>query len=209
MLESGGASLAAWHPQAIFLDRDGTINRERADYVKSWQEYEWLPGARAALAGLAQLGAPVIIVTNQSAVGRGILDLGDLDAIHERVRAEAAAAGGRIDHFLICPHDPAAQCECRKPKPGLLLQAAARYNLNLAHCLMIGDSITDLLASAAAGCPCILVRTGRQGVALDALVAELGGKPAGTLIADDLGAVVALLLAADPVTLDAVEASCE
>lgn len=160
-------------PQAIFLDRDGTLNRERADYVKSWQEYEWLPGALDALAMLAALDAPILVVTNQSAIGRGILDFGVLHTIHARARAEAQAAGGRLDDFLVCPHAPAAGCACRKPRPGLLLQAAARYNLDLRKCVFVGDSLTDMQAAAAAGCLCILVRTGRQGPALAAALAAL------------------------------------
>ena len=181
-------------PQAIFLDRDGTINRERADYVKCWQEYEWLPGALEALALLAQQNIPIFIVSNQSAVGRGILDVSVLDAIHAQVRAEAASAGGRIDQFFVCPHAPAEQCRCRKPQPGLLLQAAAQYHLDLARCVFIGDSVTDLLAGAAAGCRCLLVRTGRQGETLPDLVAALGGALARTPILPDLGAAVRQLL---------------
>lgn len=160
-------------PQAVFLDRDGTLNRERADYVKSWQEYEWLPGALDALAVLATLGVPLLVVTNQSAIGRGILDAGVLHAIHAQAQAEAQAAGGRLDDFLICPHAPADSCACRKPKPGLLLDAAMRYNLDLRRCLLIGDSTTDMQAAAAAGCAWLLVRTGRQGPTLDAALPAL------------------------------------
>ncbi len=197
MREQEAAAAGARFPQAIFLDRDGTINRERADYVKSWHEYEWLPGAQEALALLAQQGAPILIVTNQSAVGRGILEMSTLDAIHAQVQVEAAAAGGRIDRFFVCPHTPAQQCGCRKPQPGLLQQAAAQYNLDLARCVMIGDAITDLQAAAAAGCPCILVRTGRQGASLSALVAALPGPLAQTPILDDLGSAARQLLAVD------------
>lgn len=196
MREPARALPAGLPPQAIFLDRDGTINRERADYVKCWAEYEWLPGAQAALAVLAQLSLPVFIVTNQSAIGRGILSRQALDAMHEQVRAEAAAAGGRIDHFLVCPHTPAEQCACRKPQPGLLQQAAAEYGLDLARCVFIGDSITDLQAGVAAGCTCILVRTGRQGQALDGMVAALTGQAALTPVVDDLGVAVRRLVAA-------------
>jgi D-glycero-D-manno-heptose 1,7-bisphosphate phosphatase len=164
-------------PQAIFLDRDGTINRERADYVKTWQEYEWLPGALSALAALAKLEVPILVVTNQSVVGRGILAAGALQAIHAQARAEALAAGGRLDDFLICPHAPADLCACRKPKPGLLLEAAARYNLDLRRCVFVGDSITDMQAAVAAGCAWLLVRTGRQGATLDAVLAAMLAEP--------------------------------
>lgn len=160
-------------PQAVFLDRDGTLNRERADYVKSWQEYEWLPGALNALAVLSTLEVPILVVTNQSAIGRGILHPEALHAIHAQVRAEAQAAGGRLDDFLVCPHAPADGCACRKPKPGLLLEAAVRYNLDLRRCLFIGDSLTDMHAAEAAGCAWLLVRTGRQGPILDGALAAL------------------------------------
>ena len=162
-----------FRPQAIFLDRDGTLNRERADYVKSWQEYEWLPGALDALAVLATLEVPILVVTNQSAIGRGILDPGVLHAIHAKAQAEALAAGGRLDDFLICPHAPTDGCACRKPKPGLLLDAAVRYNLDLRRCLFVGDSITDMQAAEAAGCAWQLVRTGRQGPTLDGALSAL------------------------------------
>jgi D-glycero-D-manno-heptose 1,7-bisphosphate phosphatase len=208
MRDQGRGLRTGLPPQAIFLDRDGTINRERADYVKCWPEYEWLPGALAALALLAQLDIPILIVTNQSAVGRGILSMSALAAMHERVRAEAAAAGGRIDQFLVCPHAPDEQCACRKPQPGLLQQAAAEYGFDLARCVLIGDSITDLGAGEAAGCNTILVRTGRQGQALDDMVAALTGQAALTPIVDDLAAAVRLLTAAR-VSLNLSEASFE
>ncbi len=163
--------VAPGRPQAVFLDRDGTINRERADYVKSWQEYEWLPGALTALAALAKLEVPILVVTNQSVVGRGILGTSALQAIHANVRAEALAAGGRLDDFFVCTHAPADQCACRKPKPGLLQEAAARYDLDLGRCVFVGDSITDMQAAQAAGCAWLLVRTGRQGATLDAALA--------------------------------------
>lgn len=199
-------------PQAIFLDRDGTINRERADYVKSWQEYEWLPGALAALAALAKLHVPVFVVTNQSVVGRGILDTSALQAIHTRVRADVLAMDGRLDEFLICPHAPTDQCACRKPKPGLLLEAAARYELDLERCVLVGDSITDMQAAQSAGCAWLLVRTGRQGATLDATLAaidtvQVTERVTGSAAEINYGQVVDDLSAA--VKLIAAEAACD
>jgi D-glycero-D-manno-heptose 1,7-bisphosphate phosphatase len=190
--------------QAVFLDRDGTINRERADYVKSWQEYEWLPGALAALTALARFEVPIFVVTNQSALGRGILEAGALDAIHAHLRAEVEAVGGRIDGFLICPHAPQDRCACRKPQPGLLLEAARRYHLELGRCVFVGDTVTDMQAAMAAGCSSILVRTGRQGQQLDALLAgiETGGRQV-TIVAD-LSAAVDLIT-----SLSAHDLHCE
>jgi D-glycero-D-manno-heptose 1,7-bisphosphate phosphatase len=194
--------------QAVLLDRDGTLNRERADYVKSWQEFEWLPGAVDALALLATLAVPVLVITNQSSVGRGILDLSALHSIHAQARAEALAAGGRLDDFLICPHAPSDGCTCRKPKPGLLLQAAVRYSLDLQDCVFVGDSLTDMQAAEAAGCAWLLVRTGRQGTVLDAALRSLRTEPdpgcrtpgsvetAFAQVVDDLDAAAKLIAAA-------------
>jgi D-glycero-D-manno-heptose 1,7-bisphosphate phosphatase len=183
-------------PQAIFLDRDGTINRERADYVKGWEEYEWLPGALDALAALAKLDIPILVMTNQSAVGRGILEADALAAIHARVQAQAATAGGRLDAFFVCPHAPADHCNCRKPQPGLLLAAAQQYNLDLSRCVFVGDSLTDMQAAEAAGCMWLLVRTGRQGSQLDAMVASSHDESFFAQVIDDLAAAVKLIAAA-------------
>ncbi len=193
-------------PQAVLLDRDGTINRERADYVKSWAEYEWLPGALPALVALAELDVPILVVTNQSAVGRGILTMRDLDALHEQVRSEAAGAGARLNEFFVCPHTPADRCTCRKPEPGLFLAAAAQYGLDLGRCVFVGDSVTDYQAAYAAGCPCVLLRSGRQGSVLDDLVEGLGCIAKPLQIVDDLGAAAVLIIAASGLK---VEAICE
>lgn len=149
--------------QAILLDRDGVINRERADYVKCWEELDILPGALAALRRLAAVPVPICVVTNQSAIGRKLVAAQTVDAIHRRLAARVAAQGGRIDAFFVCPHHPDAGCACRKPQPGLLLQAAQRFGLDLRRCILVGDSFTDHLAAAAVHCPSILVQSGRQG----------------------------------------------
>lgn len=156
--------------QAIFLDRDGVINQERPDYVKCWQEFEFLPGSLDALELLAQLDLPIAVITNQSVIGRGIVDRQVVDDIHEQMLSRIHAHGGRIDQIFVCPHHPDAGCECRKPRPGLLLQAQDMFNVDLSECLFVGDSITDFLAAQAAGCQSILVRSGRQGDQLDALI---------------------------------------
>lgn len=155
--------------QAIFLDRDGVINRERADYVKSWDEFELLPGALLAIGKLATLGVPIIVLTNQSAIGRGLVSSATVNAIHARLQEQVAAAGGRIDAFYLCPHHPEEGCHCRKPQPGLLLQAAADFNLTLNLCVFVGDSITDYQAAKAVGCQSLLVASGRQGAWLESL----------------------------------------
>lgn len=159
--------------QGILLDRDGVINRERSDYVKSWQEFEWLPGVLPALASLATLALPICVLTNQSAIGRGIVIASQIDEIHWRLQRCVRDAGGRIDAFFVCPHHPDARCECRKPKPGLLYQAAHTFALDLRNCVFVGDSITDYQAALAAGCHAILVRSGLQGASLEDRLAAL------------------------------------
>jgi len=156
--------------QAIFLDRDGVINRERADYVKSWHEVELLPGVLTALARLAHIDGPIFVITNQSAIGRGLVTRETVDDIHRRLQGIVVAAGGRLDGFYLCPHHPDDGCACRKPRPGLLQQAAQDHNLMLEKCLFVGDAITDFQAARAAGCAGLLVRSGRQGARLDELL---------------------------------------
>lgn len=158
--------------QAIFLDRDGVINQERSDYVKAWSEFEFLPGVLFALRDLAMLGLPIIVLTNQSVIGRGIVAQAAIEMIHKQARAQIVQAGGRVDAFFLCPHHPDEQCLCRKPKPGLLLQAAATFTLQLSECIFIGDSITDALAAQAVGCQSLLVASGRQSKQLPELLAE-------------------------------------
>lgn len=175
--------------QAIFLDRDGVINRERADYVKSWGEFEFLPGALSAIAHLATLNIPLLVITNQSAVGRGIIQIETVHKIHANLRAEVRAAGGRIDGFYICPHHPNDDCNCRKPRPGLLLQAAEQFQLDLSECLFIGDSITDFQAARAVCCRAMLLKSGRQGKQLQTWLA---GHPDVPLM-DDLSTAVAAM----------------
>lgn len=174
--------------QAVLLDRDGVINAERADYVKSWDELYVLPRVLPALQQLAQRSVPICVLTNQSAIGRRIVEAATVDKIHQRLAALVAANDGRIDEFFICPHHPDAQCTCRKPQPGLLLQAAQRFNLDLARCVFIGDAVTDYGAAVAAGCPSILVETGRQGPRLR----ELLGESVPPIVADLFDAVALL-----------------
>lgn len=158
--------------QAIFVDRDGVINRERRDYVKSWDEFIFLPGALTALQRLAALDLPILMVTNQSAIGRGRVSAAKIAVIHTHMEAAITKAGGRVDQVYHCPHRPDEGCVCRKPAPGLLLQAARDYGLELERCLFIGDAVTDAMAAHAAGCHAILVRSGRQGAQLTSLVAR-------------------------------------
>lgn len=146
---------------AIFLDRDGVINENLPHYVKSWDEVHILPGALDALRTLRQTSFAVVVVTNQSAVNRGLLSLAVLHDVHARLQAVIADAGGQLDAIYYCPHRPDEGCACRKPQPGLLLQAATALHLDLARSYLVGDAITDLEAALAVGVQPVLVRTGR------------------------------------------------
>ena len=144
----------------VFLDRDGVINRNRSDYVKSWGEFSFLPGARRAIAQLTSAGYRIIIITNQACVGKGILTRSALDDLHQRMLREIGLAGGRIETILYCPHRSDEGCRCRKPAPGLLLRARDEYGVDLRQAIVVGDSVTDMRAAAAAGVPGLLVLSG-------------------------------------------------
>jgi D-glycero-D-manno-heptose 1,7-bisphosphate phosphatase len=158
--------------KGILLDRDGTVNVERADYVRSVEQFVLLPGVIKAFAELAVFGLPVVVVTNQSAIARGLISERDLESIHEHLSSVARKTGLELRGILVCPHHPEAGCPCRKPRPGLLLCAAAQLGIRPEECLMIGDSINDFLAARAAGAAVIMVRSGRQGGQLDALFGD-------------------------------------
>jgi histidinol-phosphate phosphatase family protein len=144
---------------AVILDRDGVLNRRppRAEYVRRPEEFEWLPGAREALALLKAAGHTVIVVSNQAGIARRAMTGADLEAIHERMRAEAAEAGGGVDAIYHCPHDWDEGCECRKPAPGMLFQAQRDFDLDLTRTTFVGDDERDRQAADAAGCPAVLV----------------------------------------------------
>ena len=144
--------------RAVFIDRDGVIFRNRDDYIKSWAEVELLPGAVDAIVRLSQAGLRVVLLTNQSAIGRRIVSRQVVEDIHHRLGQIVVAAGGRIDAVLMCPHHPAAHCRCRKPQPGLLFEAETQMGIHLASSWLVGDQPSDIDAAVAAGCFPILVR---------------------------------------------------
>lgn len=146
----------------LFLDRDGVLIENRSSYVRSWDDVAFIPYALQAMAQLARISHKIVIVTNQSAVGRGIISLETAQIINHRLMETIKNAGGRVDAIYMCPHAPEELCECRKPKPGLLHQAAQELSIDLIHSTLVGDAITDIQAGASAGVPrLILVRTGR------------------------------------------------
>lgn len=173
---------------AIFLDRDGTLNIEKG-YLHQWADWEWLPGASDALAALKQNGFKLIVVTNQAGVARGYYDETAVAALHCQVNRDLKRRGAAIDAFYYCPHHPdiSGACACRKPAPGMLTAAAADLYVDLAGSYMIGDKILDMEAGLAAGCRCILVRTG-YGRGLERRI------PAGVTVVDDLSAATELIL---------------
>lgn len=144
---------------AVILDRDGVLNRKppRAQYVQSWDQWEWLPGSLEALRLLREAHYRVIIVSNQAGVGRGVMTEADLQDIHARMKGEVEKAGGRIDAIYYCPHDWDESCECRKPKPGMLFQAQKDHHLDLSRIYFVGDDERDLMAAEAAECRAALV----------------------------------------------------
>lgn len=147
---------------ALFLDRDGVIIENRAGYVRDWSDVEIFPQAISALTSIVQWPGKIIIVTNQSVVGRGIITIEQARAINRQLVQLIHTRGGRIDAVYMCPHAPVDNCSCRKPQPGLLLQAAHDRNLDLPNSLMIGDALTDLAAGRAASVSRVaLLQTGR------------------------------------------------
>lgn len=145
--------------RAVFLDRDGTI-LEEVHYLTKIDDLVFIPQAAKAVREINQLGFKAIVITNQSAVGRGMLDIKDLENIHKVMMGKLKKQGARVDDIFYCPHHPEEQCGCRKPKPGLVLQAAKKHLLDIKTSFMIGDNIIDMELSKAVGCHGILVRTG-------------------------------------------------
>jgi histidinol-phosphate phosphatase family protein len=149
--------------KAVFLDRDGVINRKAppGEYVANWSEIEFLPGGIEGIALLCKSGFKVIVVTNQRGIATGKIRLADLDEIHTRMKATIYEAGGVLSAMYYCPHDTSDKCACRKPRPGMLLQAAEAHYLDLSSCWMVGDSSSDIEAGKTAGCRTALITSSR------------------------------------------------
>jgi D-glycero-D-manno-heptose 1,7-bisphosphate phosphatase len=145
---------------AVFLDRDGVINNDSEDYIKSWPEFKFIPGSIEAIRLLTVNGLNPIIITNQSLINRNMISINALNRIHDMMKKKIENKGGRIKDIFFCPHSPEDNCECRKPKPGLIHQAESKYNLRLESAVMIGDSAKDIECAKNAGCNSVLVKTG-------------------------------------------------
>ncbi len=168
------------------LDRDGTINQDSVEYIKSADEWVPLPGALDAIARLNHAGWHVVVASNQSGLGRGLFDMTQLNAMHAKLHTQLAAVGGKVDAVFFCPHAPDDKCRCRKPEPGLFEQISDRFGVDLKGVPNVGDSARDLVAGAVLGCEPHLVLTGKA--------AALAGRPlpdsypAGTHVHADLAA---------------------
>lgn len=181
----------------VILDRDGTINEDRDDYVKSPEEWVPIPGALEAIARLNHAGWHVVVASNQSGIGRGLFDMTTLNAMHLKMAQLLAEHGGRVDAVFFCPHTPEDGCDCRKPMPGLFKQIGLRYGVPLRDVPVVGDVLRDLQAGAAAGCSTHLVRTGKAARMGDAQIAAIVAQVPGTVVHADLNAFVDWLLRRD------------
>ncbi|OYT98099.1 MAG: D-glycero-beta-D-manno-heptose-1,7-bisphosphate 7-phosphatase [Burkholderiales bacterium PBB1] len=172
----------------VILDRDGTINEDRDDYVKSPEEWVPLPGALEAISRLNHAGWHTVLATNQAGLGRGLFDMASLNEIQLKMNHALAAQGGRIDAVFFCPHTPDEGCDCRKPLPGMMLQIAERFGVSLDNTPMVGDTLRDLQAGMAAGCPTHLVLTGKSAGLEGQPLADLLAAVPGTRVHADLSA---------------------
>ena len=178
----------------VILGRDGTINRYRDDHVKSPEELEPLPGALEAVARLNHAGWHTVMATNQPGIGRGLLDMAALNAVHLRLNQLLAGKGGRLDAAFFCPHAPEENCTCRKPLPGLIEQIAERFGVELAQVHMVGASVKDLQTAQAAGCIPHLLRSERLGPLDEAQLQALIAQTPGARLHKDLGAFAEFLI---------------
>ena len=176
----------------IILDRDGVINRDSEQFIKSPDEWRPIPGSLEAIARLNHAGFRVVVATNQSGIGRGLFEMATLNAIHEKMHKALALVGGRIDALFYCPHTGDAQCECRKPNTGMLKEIGVRFGVDLEGVPCIGDSLRDLAAAEAVGAQPILVLTGKGEQTL-----RDGEYPKNTVIFPDLAFAASALLAGD------------
>ncbi len=176
----------------VILDRDGVINFDSAQFIKSPEEWKPIPGSLEAIARLTQSGYKVVVATNQSGIGRGLFDMDTLNRMHQKMHKAAFDVGARIDAIFYCPHAADSKCDCRKPKPGMFKRISETMNVDLTGIPAIGDSLRDLQAGAAVCCQPILVLTGKG-----EKTHEEGNLPEGTLIFANLSAAVDHLLKAE------------
>ena len=188
----------------VILDRDGTINVDSDEFIKTPEEWQPLPGSLEAIARLNHAGWHVAVASNQSGLGRGLFDVASLNAIHAKMHKMLAAIGGRVDAVFYCPHTPDDQCACRKPLPGLFEQIGERFGVDLRTTPVVGDTPRDLVAGFAVGCQPHLVLTGKAESLRASLAAPQGtptlpeGYPEGTRVHKDLAAFADWLITRSP-----------
>ena len=186
-------------PKLIILGRDGILNEFRDDHIKAPEEWVAVPGALEAVSRLNDAGWHVVVATNQSGIGRGMIDMAAVNAVHAHMLRQLQLLGGRIDAVFFCPHTPEEHCNCRKPLPGLLHDIGKRYGADLAMVPMVGDTLRDLQAAQAAGCQPHLVRSGRAASLNEAEVADIVAQVPGTFVHSDLAELATHLLDRDHV----------
>lgn len=178
----------------VFIDRDGVINRDRDDYVKCVSEFEFLPGVKDALRRLAETGHRVVVISNQQAIGKGLMSRESLDEIDRKLREEVSETGGRIDAIYYCPHLEEENCGCRKPATGLLDRASRDFDVRLSEAFLVGDTGRDIEAGKKAGCWTFLVLSGKL------TAADIDGLPVKPdYVASDLSAAVDKILESETV----------
>jgi len=170
----------------IILDRDGVINEDSDEYVKSLEEWIPIPGSIEAIATLSKAGYRIAVATNQSGIGRGLFDLDELELMHDKLCSLVEDAGGRIEGIFYCPHTPDDNCNCRKPKSGLIDAIESELNVSAKDCYIVGDSQRDLEAGFNKGCIPVLVKTGKGEKSLSTLSAKNPAMFSQTQIFDDL-----------------------
>jgi D-glycero-D-manno-heptose 1,7-bisphosphate phosphatase len=188
------------HPfKLVILGRDGILNEYRDDHVKSPEEWTPVPGALEAVARLNHAGWHTVVATNQSGIGRGMIDMASVNAVHAHMNRLAQAEGGRIDAVFFCPHTPEDHCDCRKPLPGMMKDVGLRYGIDLKHVPMACDTLRDLQAAQAAGCEPHLVLSGRAAKLDAAKLQHMVDQVPGTQVHQSLGAMAEFLMQRDHV----------
>ncbi|MBX3637692.1 MAG: D-glycero-beta-D-manno-heptose 1,7-bisphosphate 7-phosphatase [Rubrivivax sp.] len=183
----------------VILGRDGILNEYREAHVTAPEEWVPVPGALEAVARLNHAGWHVVVATNQAGIGRGMIDMAAINAVHAHMYQQLMAQGGRIDAVFFCPHTPEEGCDCRKPRPGMMLDIAHRYGVGLRLVPMVGDTLRDLQAAVAAGCEPHLVLTGRAAGLGDEQLRQMMVQVPGTQVHADLGAFADFLMQRDHV----------
>ena len=174
----------------VILDRDGVINVDSSQFIKTPEEWKPIPGSLEAIARLNQAGFRIALATNQSGISRGLFDMATLNAIHDKMHRLLAIEGGRIDALFYCPHSAEAHCDCRKPKPGMIEEIARRFGTDLDGVPTVGDSLRDLQCCVPLGCQPMLVKTGKGEETLKA-----GGLPEGTQVFANLDEAAKAIIA--------------